>query len=110
MESRSQTLHQQRAALGARQGDPESPASGTLFARRSRLESELALATSDDADALTPFDGGLNRAATVMVGRVRPTFLIRRDLRIVQQEIDSVQSQLDAIDRQLNKVKRKDRG
>ena len=110
MESRSQTLYQQRAALGARQGDSESPASGTLFARRTRLEFELAQATSDESDPHGAFDGGQHRGSIAMLGKTRPTFLIRRDLRVVQQEIDTVQSQIDAIDRQLAKVKRKERG
>lgn len=110
MESRSQTLHQQRAALGARQGDPENPASGTLHSRRIRLESELAQATSHEENRQASFDHSARRGGGVMTRSPRPTFLIRRDLRLVQQELEAVQAEIDTIDKQLSKNKRKDRG
>lgn len=111
MESRSRTLHQQRAALSARQGDPESPASGTLFARQQRLQAELAQATADQTDVHRS-GGGMDsaRASVSALRRSRPTFLIQRDLWTVQKEIDAVQSEIDVIDRQILKSAKKNRG
>src|SRR5688572_10242236 len=89
MESRSKKLRQERASLGAQQGDPDAPAGGTLFGRKARLQAELDRAQSDEAplaSAATP------SASSTLVGAVhgRSIRTIERDMRLIEAEIETV--------------------
>jgi hypothetical protein len=100
MKGSDRELHQQLAILGARQGDPECPASGTLFARRRRLQAEL-----DQANLEQSGESGAEsspRGGTALEARVRhsrPIDTIDRELRRVEQEIGAVQREIDSISR-----------
>jgi len=100
MESPAKKLRQQLAILAARQGDPESPASGTLLARRQRLNEELARADSGDQNS-TLAVAAKNMRGNDALGFAsrRSTSAIRRDIRIVDQEIDDLQRRMKEIDR-----------
>jgi len=103
VESPAKKLRQQRAALGARQGDPEAPAGGTLFARRSRLQAELEQVQSEEfAHA-----GG---SAAVGHALARPQSLIERDLSNVEREIANVQREIEDLDRRIKRIEPKNRG
>lgn len=104
MESPAKKLRQQRAALGARQGDPEAPAGGTLLARRTRLRAELDQAQSEQLS----LDGG--GRATVVNALGRPVALIERDLNGVEREIATVQRQIEELDRRIKRIEPKNRG
>lgn len=104
MESPAKKLRQQRAALGARQGDPEAPAGGTLFARRTRLRAELEQAQSEQ---LSVAGGG---QATMAYALTRPLTLIERDLNSVEREIASVQRQIEELDHRIKRIEPKNRG
>lgn len=103
MESPAKKLRQQLAILAARQGDPESPASGTLLARRQRLNEELARADSGDQTstlAAAPVAPMSMRGSDALgFASRRSTSAIRRDIRIVDQEIDELQRRMKEIDR-----------
>ena len=60
MEGISRTLIQEKAVLVARQGDPKSPAAGTLLARQRILHAELEAATArqEAASRPLPVNGG----------------------------------------------------
>ncbi|HVW35965.1 MAG TPA: hypothetical protein VHB99_01630 [Pirellulales bacterium] len=111
MKGSDRELNQQLAILGARQGDPESPASGTLYARRRRLQAEL-----DQANLEQSGDGGLEGASvggTALEARVRhsrPIDTIDRELRRVEQEIGAVQREIDSISRIMARQKSQSRG
>lgn len=107
MELPSKRLRQQRAALGARQGDPESPASGTLYARRRRLAQELeSIETeqpgSSDYNPDRSSHGGLSVARLM-----RSAIEVQRDLQALDAEIEDLQQQIDDIDRMLIRCERK---
>lgn len=104
VESPAKKLRQQRAALGARQGDPEAPAGGTLFARRSRLQAELEQAQSEEF----AFAGG--SSASVSHALTRPLSLIERDLNNVECEIAAVQREIEDLDRRIKRIEPKNRG
>ncbi|HUY92183.1 MAG TPA: hypothetical protein VMV10_25815 [Pirellulales bacterium] len=100
MKGSDRELHQQLAILGARQGDPESPASGTLYARRRRLQAELEQANLEQAGEANGKD--LPTGAVALEARTRhsrPIDTIDRELRRVEQEIGAVQRQIDSISR-----------
>jgi hypothetical protein len=102
MESPAKKLRQQLAILAARQGDPESPASGTLLARRHRLNEELARAESAEQSPASGAPIGVveprGGEAAGFPSRRSPS-VIRRDLRVVDQEIDEIQQRIKEIDR-----------
>jgi len=109
MELPSKKLRQQRAALGARQGDPETPASGTLYARRRRLAQELE---SIESEQSAPADFSLSPSRSSQVGislaRIqRSVAEVQRDLQALDAEIEDLQQQIDAIDRVLVRCERK---
>ena len=94
-------LRQRRAALGAQQGDPDSPASSTLFGRRNRLQADLDLALQQDA-LPAPTLGELSISV-----HGRSIHEIRHEIKNVEHEIGEVQERIDEIDRQLAKLERK---
>lgn len=101
MKGSDRELHQQLAILGARQGDPECPASGTLFARRRRLQAELDQANLEQSGDSSGADSS-PRGGTALEARVRhsrPLDTIDRELRRVEQEIGAVQREIDSISR-----------
>lgn len=111
MESPTKKLYQQRAVLKAQQGDPEAPASGTLYARRHRLEAELRQVRVQEAAALDPILGQrqqANLSGNILMQR-RSAMMIERDLRFVQREIDVLQEQIDDVDTQIKQTERKNR-
>lgn len=111
MKGSDRELHQQLAILGARQGDPESPASGTLYARRRRLQAELDQANleqSGDSGAEGSPKGGT--ALEARVRHSRPIDAIDRELRRVEQEIGAVQREIDSISRIMARQKSQSRG
>lgn len=100
MKGSDRELNQQLAILGARQGDPESPASGTLYARRRRLQAELEQANLEqagDAGGKESSSGGV--ALAERARHSRPVDTIDRELRRVEQEIGAVQREIDSISR-----------
>lgn len=104
MESPIKRLRQRRATLGAQQGDPEAPASGTLFARRNKLLSELEQVLHDQrliARGRVP-DG----VATAAL-HTRSAAALRRQLRTIEGEIESVQLEIDEIDKQIGEAEQK---
>jgi hypothetical protein len=106
MNGSDRELHQQLAILGARQGDPECPASGTLYARRRRLQAELDQANleqaGDTSGESSPKDA---RAVKAPARHSRPIDAIDRELRRVEQEIGAVQREIDAIGRIMSRQK-----
>ena len=100
MKGSDRELHQQLAILGARQGDPDCPASGTLYARRRRLQAELDQANLEQSGELSgegSSRGGL--AVEAPTRHSRPIDAIDRELRRVEQEIGAVQREIDSISR-----------
>lgn len=100
MKGSDRELHQQLAILGARQGDPDSPASGTLYARRRRLQAELEQANLEqvgDSGGKDLSSGGV--AVEARARHSRPIDAIDRELRRVEQEIGVVQREIDSIGR-----------
>ena len=96
MEAVTRTLTQERAILVARQGDPKSPAPGTLLARQKILHAELEAATA--RTRVTP--SGLSTAPAATLTH-RQADLVRRDLRRIENELIRVQSRLREIDAQV---------
>jgi hypothetical protein len=104
VERSAKSLRQRRAVLAARQGDPESPASGTCYAHRQRLAAELnrSLAEFGVAAAEQPaFTKGLTTGQVVPTRHSRSPSAIEEDLRVVDDEIASLQVRIDEIDRLL---------
>ena len=100
MKGSDREVHQQLAMLGARQGDPDCPASGTLYARRRRLQAELDQAQLEQEGE--PSGEGSSRggvADAVSTRRGRPIDAIDRELRRVEQEIGAVQREIDSLSR-----------
>jgi hypothetical protein len=111
MKGSDRELNQQLAILGARQGDPESPASGTLYARRRRLQAELDQANLEQSGEGGP--EGASAGGTALEARVRhsrPIDTIDRELRRVEQEIGAVQREIDSISRIMARQKSQSRG
>jgi hypothetical protein len=102
----SKKLRQQRAALGARQGDPETPASGTLYARRRRLAQELETIVAEQGADGDSTSRGPSIGAT-MLRLQRSSAEVQRDLEVLDAEIEDLQQQIDAIDLQLTRTERK---
>jgi hypothetical protein len=94
MEGISRTLVQEKAVLVARQGDPKSPAAGTLLARQRILHAELEAATArqEAASRPLPAEGA----------PFRHPDLIRRDIRRIENELRKVQDRLREIDVQIS--------
>ena len=113
MKGSDRELHQQLAMLGARQGDPDSPASGTLFARRRRLQAELdqaSLEQSGEGGYQTALGGGLAVESVLRAGHGRSVDAIGRDLRRVEAEIGAVQREIDSLSRIVERQKAQARG
>jgi len=109
MESPTKKLYQQRAVLRAQQGDPDAPASGTLYARRHRLEAELRQVRVQEAAALDPVLGQrqhANLSGNILMQR-RSALTIEGDLKRVQREIDSLQEQIEDVDSKIKQTERK---
>jgi predicted DNA-binding helix-hairpin-helix protein len=94
MEGLSRTLTQERAILVARQGDPKSPAAGTLLARQKILHVELESAHKRQQIVAS---GLGSTTATAMLTQRHPD-QIRRDIRRIENELIRVQSRLREID------------
>lgn len=94
MEGISRTLIQERAVLVARQGDPKSPAAGTLLARQRILHAELESATARQEAASRPHPAN--------GGAIRHPDQIRRDIRRIENELRKVQDRLREIDVQIS--------
>lgn len=112
MKSLDKKVRQQMATLGARQGDPEAPASGTLYARLHRLRVELEQIETGDpvvssGYAASPFRGGTDLLSGVVSSRSAAA--VRRDIVSVEAEIESVQKRIDELDRLLTSTGRKGR-
>jgi hypothetical protein len=105
MESPVKRLYQRRAILGARCGDPESPASGTLLARKRRLEDELqdveVREIAELAAAISGNGGGLAVAMTK-----RTLSAIQRDMQRVEREIDDLSREIERLDARIAEVER----
>jgi len=97
MEGISRTLVQEKAVLVARQGDPKSPAAGTLLARQRILHAELEAATARQQQAERP-----TSPASGVPLNVRHPDQIRRDIRRIENELCKVQDRLREIDVQIN--------
>jgi hypothetical protein len=113
MKGSDREVHQQLAMLGARQGDPDSPASGTLFARRRRLQAELDQANfeqSGEALQQNAHGGGLALESVLRTGHGRSADAIGRDLRRVEAEIGAVQREIDSLSRIVERQKAHARG
>jgi hypothetical protein len=95
MEGIGRTLTQERAILVARQGDPKSPAPGTLLARQKILHAELEAAHSQSAESPRDHYGPATLAPA------RHPDLIRRDIRRIEDELIRVQRRLREIERQM---------
>ncbi len=93
MESFSRSLTQERAILIARQGDPKSPAPGTLLARQKILHAELEAAHAKSGSP--PKKGSV---AVAVVTMNRQPDQIRPDIRRVERELIALQSRLREID------------
>ncbi len=93
MEGLSRSLTQERAILVAKQGDPKSPAPGTLLARQKILHVELESAHKRQQIVAS----GMGGTATAMLTQRHPD-QIRRDIRRIENELISVQSRLREID------------
>lgn len=107
-ENSAKLLRQRRAALGAQQGDPDTPASSTLFGRRNRLQADLDSALQqDDALRLHQAVPAASPSELSISVHGRSPDEIRHELKEVEAEIDEVQGQIDDIDRQLAKIERK---
>jgi hypothetical protein len=102
----SKKLCQQRAILTARQGDPQSPASGTLYARRQRLANQLDAIELEEAVVAHSMCQVATRRS-VAIGAFRSSSEVQRELAAVDLEIERLQEQIDAIDRQLVRGDRK---
>jgi hypothetical protein len=94
MEGISRTLVQEKAVLVARQGDPKSPAAGTLLARQRILHAELEAATARQQAAERPLP--------VSSAAIRHPDQIRRDIRRIENELRKVQDRLREIDVQIS--------
>lgn len=94
MEGLSRTLTQERAILVAKQGDPKSPAPGTLLARQKILHVELEAAHKRQQIVAA---GLGSTTATAMLTQRHPD-QIRRDIRRIENELIRVQSRLREID------------
>jgi hypothetical protein len=94
MEGLSRTLTQERAILVAKQGDPKSPAPGTLLARQKILHVELDAAHKRQQIVAA---GMGSSAATALLTQRHPD-QIRRDIRRIENELIRVQSRLREID------------
>jgi hypothetical protein len=102
-ESPAKKLRQERATLGSRQGDPDSPTSGTMYARRKRLAAELE--QLQNRHKSLDVGSSLSRQMTAYVSR--PMELVERDLRMVDEEISATQQRIDEIDQLLTTVEKK---
>jgi len=104
-------LYHQRAVLRAQQGDPDAPASGTLYARRHRLETELRQVRVQEAAALDPVLGQRQQAnlSSSILMQKRSAIMLEGDLKSVQRELDSIQTQIDDVDSQIKLTERKNR-
>lgn len=108
MNQPAKTLCQQRATLTARQGDPQAPASGTLYARRRRLAHQLEAMEVVEAALSPEFALQIsNRSAVASSTMYRSSSEVQRELAAVDREINDLQQQIDAIDRQLVRGERK---
>jgi uncharacterized protein (DUF3084 family) len=108
VESPAKKLRQERATLGSRQGDPESPSSGTMYARRKKLSAELEQIQSEQ----TSWNSGSGRHAqteSVSAPPHRPLYAVQRELRILDEEITATQNRIDEIDEILSTVEGKGR-
>jgi hypothetical protein len=94
MEGHGRTLTQEKAILVARQGDPKSPAAGTLLARQKILHAELESAHERTATRADRDIGGIALL-------IRHPDLIRRDIRRIERELIRVQARLREIDEQI---------
>jgi hypothetical protein len=94
MEGLSRTLTQERAILVAKQGDPKSPAPGTLLARQKILHVELEAAHKRQQIVAA---GMGSSSATALLTQRHPD-QIRRDIRRIENELIRVQSRLREID------------
>lgn len=99
-------LRQQRAILSAKAGDPDSPASGTLHARRQRLQADLDRAKTTEA-ALN--DPSPVRHLVVADKTGHSVQQLERMVKQINAEIDAVQQRIEAIDKLLAKNGNRDR-
>jgi hypothetical protein len=96
MEAVSRTLTQERAILVAKQGDPKSPAPGTLLARQKILHAELEAAHARTRQLAS---GQLSPQANA---QFRQADQIRRDIRRIEQDLIRVQNRLREIDAEVS--------
>lgn len=117
VESPAKKLRQERATLGSRQGDPESPTSGTMYARRKKLSAELEQIQSEQSsmNVGTGKSAGRNgsgrniQTESVSTSMHRPLQAVQRDLRLLDEEITATQQRIDEIDQILSTVEGKSR-
>lgn len=107
MESPIKKLRQERAILGARQGDPELPANGTLFARRQRLQADLERAEHEEL-AVFGVQAPREYRQRLSSSGARSAVALRRDIRLVEEEIRVTQQRMDEIDRVLERYRGKE--
>lgn len=93
MESIVKKLRQEQAILGARQGDPEAPASGTLLARRTRLCADL-----ERVEAELSGRASRSGAASAVLATHRAALTLRRELNLVNDELLRTKRRIQEID------------
>lgn len=104
-DSPAKRLRQERATLGSRQGDPDSPTSGTMYARRKRLAAELEQIQSWQKSSELKSSQASRRPTSIS----RPLDIVERDLRLIDEEISATQQRIDEIDQLLLAVEKKNK-
>ena len=95
--------------LGARLGDQESPASGTLYARQRLLQSELEALEEESLASVGARGRGTSVALAPRTGHRRPIEDILLDMRRVNEELSAIQREMEEIDGVIASVERKAR-
>jgi hypothetical protein len=96
--------------LGARQGDPEAPTSGTLYARQRLLQAELEALEEETLAAVgSSSRSGTKTARPARSGHRRAIEDILLDMRRVNEELTAIQVEMEEIDRLIAGAERKAR-
>src|SRR2546423_335727 len=96
MERSNKQLLQERAILGARQGDPESPLGGTLLARQRRLRADLERVDSEN--------GMMGHGVSAIVAPMPAAGLSSRSRAAIERELDLVEAELAAAQHRIAEI------
>ncbi len=105
MDSLVKKLRQEQAFLGARQGDPTAPASGTLLARRTRLCAHLEEVEAQLSGPTSPRPTS-PQSSSQRPDTSAPTLATHRAALALRQEIGKLTEEIDRADRRIHEIDR----